>query len=404
MSEALSYDELATRLSVAEQTLGAIQRGEVDALVVSADGGPRIYTLDGADAFYRVLIEQMPVGAAAVRPDGSVLYANGAFADMLGLPLQSLIGGALRDFGRDERDRALLDDLLAAGRARSAGDLALRGPDRSIDVELSIQPVGPGGGDALCVVAVDVTERHEADAILRRTSEQLARSNADLEQFAHVIAHDLTEPLRTVSGFVQLLAERHGDQLSADAQEYIAFAAGGTRRMQEMLDGLLAYSRAGTAERTLQRVDCAHIVQRALSALQSSANDAGAQITVGELPEVVADPTQFEQLVQNLVGNALKFRGDAPARVEISATSGPEAHLFSVADHGIGVEPRHRERIFKMFNRLHSRDAHPGIGAGLAICRQLVVRNGGEIWLDETPGGGCTFRFTIPRVDCEPVV
>jgi PAS domain S-box-containing protein len=402
VSEAPGYDELASRLLVAEQTLGAIQRGEVDALVVSGADGPQVYTLDGADAFYRVLIEQMPVGAAAVRPDGSVLYANATFADMLGISLHSVIGGCLADFAHDEPDRALLDDLLAAGRERAVADVALRGPGRSIDVELSIRPVGPGGGDALCVVAVDLTGRNEADAILRRTSEQLARSNADLEQFAHVIAHDLTEPLRTVSGFVQLLAERHAERLDGEAQEYIAFAAGGTRRMQEMLDGLLAYSRAGTAERTLQRVDCTHIVQRALAALQSSATDAGAQITVGALPEIVADPTQFEQIVQNLVGNALKFRGREPARVEITATTNDETHRFSVADHGIGVEPRHRERIFKMFNRLHSRDAHPGIGAGLAICRQLVVRNGGEIWVDETPGGGCTFHFTIPRAAHEP--
>ena len=402
MAQQPSYDELAARLSIAEQTLGAIQRGEVDALVVSGETGPRIYTLDGADAFYRVLIEQMPVGAAAVRPDGAVLYANEAFAAMLGVSLGSLIGGVLPDLARDEADRGLLGELLRSGLARKVGDLALRGSDRSIDVELSIRPVGPGGGDALCVVAIDLTERNEADAALRRTSEQLARSNADLEQFAHVIAHDLTEPLRTVSGFVQLLAERHGEQLSADAREYIALASSGTYRMQEMLDGLLAYSRAGTAERTLQQVDCAHIVQRAIAALGSSAAAADARISVGDLPAVVADPTQFEQLVQNLVGNALKFRGDAPARVEITAATRPDAHLFSVIDHGIGVEPRHRERIFKMFNRLHSRDAHPGIGAGLAICRQLVVRNGGEIWLDETPGGGCTFRFTIPRVDCEP--
>jgi light-regulated signal transduction histidine kinase (bacteriophytochrome) len=167
--------------------------------------------------------------------------------------------------------------------------------------------------------------------------------------------------------------------------------------MQELLDGLLAYSRAGTMEQRLADVDCARTVQRVLLGLESSIASAHVQIDVGELPTVVADPTQIEQLFQNLLANAVKFRAADGARIRISAEEELDRHIVSIADSGIGINPEHRERIFKMFQQLHTRDEYAGTGAGLAICRQITVRHGGQIWVEETPGGGSTFRFSLPK-------
>lgn len=239
-------------------------------------------------------------------------------------------------------------------------------------------------------------ELETAKAELELRAEDLARSNADLEQFAYVASHDLSEPLRMVSGFVQLLQRRYRDALDQEAEEIIGYALSGVDRMQGMITDLLAYSRAGRDELDLQQVDTAALVDDTCLLLKASIDERGAEIVKGELPVVRADPGQIAQLLQNLISNGVKFHGDRPPRVEVGAERTPDGWLFTVADNGIGVSEDQRERIFKMFQRLHGREQYTGSGIGLAICKRIVERHGGEIWVEDAPGGGSAFRFTWP--------
>ena len=231
---------------------------------------------------------------------------------------------------------------------------------------------------------------------LRRHAAELERSNADLEQFAYVASHDLSEPLRTVSGFVGLLGKRYEGQLDPQADEYIRFAVDGVHRMRELIDDLLAYSRVGRADQSLEPVDTGALVAEIVRTLGPQLDRSGGRVTVSSLPTVQGDDWQMRQLFQNLIANAIKFDGGRPPRVEVSAAREAAGWRFSVRDHGIGVDERHAERIFKVFQRLHARDEYEGTGIGLAICRRIVDRRGGRIWVEAAEGGGADFRFTVP--------
>ncbi len=231
---------------------------------------------------------------------------------------------------------------------------------------------------------------------LERHSAELERSNADLEQFAYVASHDLSEPLRTVSGFVGLLGKRYEGRLDPQADEYIRFAVEGVQRMRELIDDLLAYSRVGRADQSVESVDTGALVGQILRTLERQTESAGGEVTVDPLPTVQGDEWQLRQLFQNLIANAVKFDGGRPPHVEVSAQREPGGWRFSVRDHGIGVDERHTERIFKVFQRLHARDEYEGTGIGLAICQRIVDRRGGRIWVESAEGGGALFRFTVP--------
>jgi len=231
---------------------------------------------------------------------------------------------------------------------------------------------------------------------LRRHAAELERSNADLEQFAYVASHDLSEPLRTVSGFVGLLGKRYEGQLDAQADEYIRFAVEGVHRMRELIDDLLAYSRVGRADQSLEAVDTGALVAQILRTLKPQIEGAGGEVTVEPLPTVRGDDWQLRQLFQNLIANAVKFDGGRAPHVTVSAVREAAGWRFSVRDHGVGVDERHADRIFKVFQRLHARDEYDGTGIGLAICRRVVDRRGGRIWVQAAQGGGADFRFTVP--------
>ena len=240
-------------------------------------------------------------------------------------------------------------------------------------------------------------ELAETNLELERRATELARSNAELEQFAYVASHDLSEPLRMVTSYLQLLERRYDDALDQDAHEFIGYAVDGASRMRGLIDDLLLFSRAGRAERRSEPVDLAVTADVALRSLAAALEEAGGAVEVEDLPTVAGDPTQLSQLFQNLVANAIKFRGDQPPRVRISAQEEGPGWRVAIADNGIGIDPAHGERIFKMFQRLHTRDAYDGNGIGLALCRKIVERHGGRIWHEPEPGGGSRFVFTLPR-------
>lgn len=236
----------------------------------------------------------------------------------------------------------------------------------------------------------------EANESLERHAAELQRSNSELEQFAYVASHDLQEPLRKVSSFCQLLQRRYGGQLDEKADQYIEFAVDGAKRMQVLINDLLAFSRVGRTGTEPGRVACDAALAAAKANLASQVEQAGAVIESGPLPEVLAQQTLLTAVFQNLLGNALKFRGERPPRVVVTAERDDGNWLFSVADNGIGIEPQYADRVFLIFQRLHDRAAYPGTGIGLAMCRKIVEHFGGRIWLDTTVTEGARFCFLLP--------
>jgi len=227
---------------------------------------------------------------------------------------------------------------------------------------------------------------------------ELARSNADLQQFAYVASHDLKEPLRMVASYTQLLARRYKGKLDSDADEFIRYAVDGANRMQWLINDLLAYSRVTSQDQVLEEVDCHGVLEEVLSDLRVAIEESRAVVTHDPLPRVMADRGQLGQLFQNLIGNAIKFHGKEPPQVHVTAGRKPDEWAFSVRDNGVGLDPQYAERIFVIFQRLHDREEYPGTGIGLAICKKVVERHGGRIWVVSQIGQGATFHFTLPIV------
>jgi signal transduction histidine kinase len=232
--------------------------------------------------------------------------------------------------------------------------------------------------------------------VLERTLD-LKRSNEDLEQFAYVASHDLQEPLRMVSSYIQLLRQRHGDKLDPNAQQYLTYALDGATRMQQLIVDLLAYSRIGRQGKDFTDVDLDQVLDRALANLRVVIEETGAEILRAPLPKIHGDLTLLTQVFQNLVGNALKFRGEARPTIEITVSPQGREWQFAISDNGIGIAPQDFERVFVVFQRLHSRDTYPGTGIGLSVVKKIVERHGGRIWVESRLGKGTTFYFTLPK-------
>ncbi len=230
----------------------------------------------------------------------------------------------------------------------------------------------------------------------RRGQEDLARSNQDLEQFAYVASHDLQEPLRMVATYTQLLAERYRGKLDADADKYIHYAVDGALRMQKLVQDLLTFSRVGREGLAVQSTDGNAVLGTALTNLEAAIRESAAVVESVPLPVVMADSTQLVQVLQNLIGNAIKFHGSEPPAIRVSAEAQAKEWVFSVADNGIGIAAEHAENVFVIFRRLHTRTEYPGNGIGLSICKKIIEQHGGRIWFESEPGRGSTFRFTLP--------
>jgi signal transduction histidine kinase len=241
----------------------------------------------------------------------------------------------------------------------------------------------------------EISNRQRAESALLKSNQELARSNAELEQFAYVASHDLQAPLATIASYAQLLEKRYKDQLDPQANKFIGNIVQGCTRMQTLIDDLLEYSRVGRRQKPFQVIDCNQVVEQAIANLQAVIRDTQAVVTYSELPEVTGDISQLVQLFQNLVGNAIKYRYEAPPVVRVSACKHDNKWLFSVSDNGIGIAQQHQERIFQIFQRLHTQREYSGTGIGLAICQKIVERHGGSIWVESEPGQGSTFHFTI---------
>lgn len=290
--------------------------------------------------------------------------------------------------------------VMAAGVALESEELAPQ--DDGLHTYLSIKfPLFDQGGKiyAVCGMSTDITDRKAFEVELQQQKQELARSNAELQQFAYVASHDLQEPLRMITSYLELLERRYKGQLDAKADQFITYAMDGAVRMQTLIHDLLNYSRVGTRGTSFEQVDCAIIVKNALRNLQVAIAESKAKITHGPLPHLTADAVQLTQLFQNLISNAIKFRREDPPQIQIKVKQLNGEWLFSVQDNGIGIEAEYTERIFVIFQRLHSRMDYPGTGMGLAICKKIVERHGGNLWVESKPNEGSTFYFTLPEAE-----
>ena len=280
-------------------------------------------------------------------------------------------------------------------------DAVLQGVNRLTGTLLVYVLISAGLTVVLGYVSYAALQRYEsarrADEMeLRRGAEELRRSNHELEQFAYVASHDLQEPLRMVSNYCQLLSRRFKGQLGTDGDDFIKFAVDGARRMQLLIEDLLAYSRVGSKPAEFKPTDMNEVFETAVRNLEITIQDAGAEVTKAQLPVVMADFKQMVQVLQNLIVNAIKFRSDRPPAVTLTAFRKEDHWLFAVTDNGIGIDPAYSEKIFVIFQRLHGKGEYPGTGIGLAICKKVVERHGGTIWVESEPGQGATFYFTVP--------
>ena len=301
---------------------------------------------------------------------------------------------------RSEHD-GYVHGYLATGRKKIIGIgrevVGLRKDGTQFPMDLAVSETVLEGRRIFTGIVRDISERKGAEESLAKQAEALARSNVELERFAYVASHDLQEPMRTVRSFAQLLQRRCAGQLSGEAVEYLQFITDGVARMQTLINDLLAYSRVSSQGGAFAAADCSLIVRMVLDNLQATIQSHRAEVAVGPLPVVSGDATQLGQVFQNLIVNAIKFHGERPPRIDVSASEAGGEWVFAVRDNGIGIAPEYFERIFIIFQRLHTIEEYGGTGIGLAICKKIVERHGGRIWLESRPGEGSTFYFSIPR-------
>jgi PAS domain S-box-containing protein len=388
--------------------------GEVRTCVISVSLNPGLGYLEGSmidnterkraeqalqrsEEKYRALFQNAQIGMFRSKLDGSAILAvNRKYCEIYGFDEEEMLGNpfTIRWAHPEIRDR-MVSELRKEGSLHDyeveivtkSGEVRICSLSAQIEVE---QAYLEGS-------IIDITERKRVEEALNKTLADLERSNSDLEQFAYVASHDLQEPLRMVSSFTQLLAQRYKNKLDKEADEFIAYAVDGANHMQRLINDLLSYSRVGTRGKPPEPVPADAALDRALENLGIAVEESRAQIEREPLPTVTADEVQLIRVFQNLIANAIKFRGDDPPRIYIGCQARDSEWVFSIRDNGIGIDPQYLERIFIIFQRLHKRGQYPGTGIGLAICKKIILRHGGRIWVESEPGKGSTFYFSMPK-------
>jgi PAS domain S-box-containing protein len=353
-----------------------------------------------SESRYKTLVDNLP--QKVFLKDRNLIYVscNKSFARDLGIEIEEFGGKTDYDFFLKElADKYRADDkrIMESGATEEFDEGYIK-DEQGLIVHTVKTPIRDENGAVVGLLGIfwDITEQRLAEEKLKKTLEDLERSNKELEQFAYVASHDLQEPLRMVSSYTQLLERRYKDKLDADAKEFIAYAVDGATRMQRLIQDLLTYSRVSSKGKPLNPTDCNAVLAQVRINLSVAIEENSARVTHDELPIVMADETQLVQLFQNLIGNAIKFHSEESPRIHVSAEKNEKEWIFSVRDNGKGIDPQYHERIFVIFQRLQGKGEYPGTGIGLAICKHIIERHAGRIWVESELGKGSTFYFTIP--------
>jgi len=366
-----------------------------------------------SEATLRTTFATMADGIMITELDEKVTDCNAAILrltqrsreEILGKPFKDLLAPEFRSVIADAR-KVLVGSVLAITvpgsekkRTIRADSQLLRKNGERVDIEANISLVEDSAGQpaAFLIVARDVTERKQMECKLDSSLADLRRSNAELQQFAYVTSHDLQEPLRMITSYIQIIEEDYKGKLDADADQYIAFAVEGAKRMHTLIHDLLAYSRVGTRGEPFMPISLNRVLSAATTNLEIAIEEGQAVVTRDRLPTVLGDESQLIQLFQNLLGNSIKFRSDATPRIHVGVEKTKDEWVFSVRDNGIGIDMKYAERIFAVFQRLHAREEYPGTGIGLAVVKKIVERHGGRVWVESEPANGSTFYFTLPK-------
>lgn len=352
----------------------------------------------------RLVIEAAPSGMLMVEKAGKIVLVNSQIerlfgynrSELLGQPVEILVPVPSRD-----KHPGFRESFFAVPEARAMGvgrDLyGLRKDGTQVPVEIGLNPLVSQGESFVLASVVDISERKRTEQTIREKVIELQRSNEDLQQFAYVCSHDLQEPLRVIANYTQLLAKRYQGSLDDKGNQFIGFIVDATKRMQGLINDLLLYSRVQTRQQEFQDTNCEDAISAALSNLKMAIQESNAYVEYGKMPTIKGDVLQLTQLFQNLIGNAIKFRSEERPHVQIAAQNESGRWRFSVRDNGLGLDMKYADRIFVIFQRLHSKEAYPGSGIGLAICKKIVERHGGSIWAESEPGKGTTFVFELPQ-------
>jgi PAS domain S-box-containing protein len=344
-----------------------------------------------------ITVCEMEFDAQGLPCDYRFLAANPAFEQMTGLLRDQVLGHNALEILPD-LEQAWIDMF---GKVVNTGEpVTFDQYSRSLRRYYQGSAYRPQPGQ-FAASFMDVTERRRSEEELAKKVAELARSNRDLEQFAYVASHDLQEPLRMVASYAQLLGERYRGKLDENADKYIGYAVEGALRMQTLIQDLLAFSRVGRNGSARTPTDCNAVLEQALQNLQAAIRESHASITHDPLPVVASERSQLVQVFQNLIGNAIKFRGNDPPAISVSAEKQADAWTFTVADNGIGIAPEHKDAIFVIFQRLHTRTEYSGNGIGLAVCKKIVEQHGGRVWVESEAGHGSSFRFTLPLLPAD---
>jgi PAS domain S-box-containing protein len=416
LSEFPGTQAFTTQKTVHDMEIGVIKEdGQLVWTSISAaplppgNSGVIVVTLDiterkRAENRFRSLIESAPDAMIIVDQQGQITLVNSRTeavfgydrVDMIGRPIEMLIPERFH-----KRHIVHRNAYITEPRVQSMGIglelYALRKDGSQFPVEVNLSPIETAEGVLIASTIRNITERKQAEKLLAEQAQELARSNQELEQFAYIASHDLQEPLRMVTSYMGLLSQRYAGKLDEKADKYIGFAVDGAMRMQELINDLLAYSRVGSREPNLLQVEMETVLDTVLQNLSVVIKETQAAITHDPLPSVWADKTTIVQLLQNLIGNAIKFRGMSVPQVHITANTQEKSWLFSVQDNGIGIDAEYSEQVFEIFKRLHTRKEYSGTGLGLAICKKIIERHGGRIWLESEVGKGSTFYFSLPQ-------
>ena len=369
------------------------------------------HQIQQAEEKFRTILEAAPDAIVIVDEEGRIVLVNAQTEVLFGYnreeltnqPVEQLIPPRFRDRHPQHRRQ-----FSTAPRVRPMGiDLELFGLRQDgveFPVEVSLSPLETAEGHLITAIIRDVTEKRRAanqikrnNAQLKQQAEALEQSNLELQQFAYVASHDLQAPLRNINGFMQLLQHHYRGKLDEQADDWINRAVNSTRQLETVIHDILAYSRVDAQTRPFESIPLNEIFDELTTMLAPIIQETRARITRDNLPTVMGDRSQLTQVLQNLIGNGLKYHGNLPPQIHVSAENGDDNWLIAVHDNGIGIEPEHHQRIFEIFRRLHSQQEYPGSGIGLAVCRRVVQRHGGKIWVESEPSRGSTFYFTISQ-------